>query len=74
MTILYLVVIEFRLYDFTLVLAFTCFDCFACTLPVSFAALGDPVCPTPALCEGVNGLTIAATRKLKPTLGLKDLE
>ena len=25
--------------------AFTCFDCFACTLPVSFTALGDPVCP-----------------------------
>jgi len=25
--------------------AFARFDCFACTLPVSFTVLGDPVCP-----------------------------
>jgi len=26
---------------------FTYFDCFACTLPVYFAVLGDPVHPVP---------------------------
>jgi len=51
--------------------AFTCFDCFACTLPVSFAALGDPVCPVPMPREGISGSTIAATQRLRPTSGPK---
>jgi len=49
--------------------AFTCFDCFACTLPVSFTALGGPVCPGKACLTGpYRPRGVSNTKAIRPLI------